>query len=130
MKYIENATKEDEYNNLVFWAKLINAETWEEFKALAEGNPIIEEVGNLMLQMNVDDEKREVLEAQRRYREQFASQYTAGYTDAEDKYKPIIEEQDATIAEQGATIIEKDATIKKLLEQLKENGITPDISNE
>ncbi len=94
-----------------------------------------------MLQMNVDDEKRELLEAQRRYREQYASQYTAGYTDAEEKYVPIIEEKDATIAEQGATIaekeatiaeqgstiIQKDAAIKILLDQLKENGITPNI---
>ncbi len=150
LKQIENATKEDGDNNLVFWAKLINAETWEEFKALAEGNPNIEEVGNLMLQMNVDDEKREALEAQRRYREQTASMYTAGYTDAEDKYKAILKEKDAEKeaalkekdaekeaalkekdAEKEAALkekdVEKDAIIKKLVEQMIENGITPDI---
>lgn len=114
LKYLENATQKDSDNNLVYWAKLINAETWEEFKALAGDNPAIEEVGNIMLQMNVDDETREILEAQRRYREQYASQYTAGYTDAEEKYQPIIAEKDATIAEKDATIAELQTEIKRL----------------
>ena len=45
-----------------------------------------------MLQMNADDATREALEAQRKYREQYASQYKAGYTDCEEKLTPIIEE--------------------------------------
>ena len=73
-----------------------------------------------MLQMNVDDEKREILEAQRRYREQYASQYTAGYTDAEEKYMSIIKEKDESLAA-------KDAILIKLLAQLKDNGINPDL---
>ncbi len=52
----------------------------------------IREVGNLMLQVNADDLKREALEAQRKYREQYASQYTAGYTDCEEKLNPIIDD--------------------------------------
>lgn len=111
LQYRNKATKNDKLSNLLFWADLISAETWEEFKALADGNPDIEEVGNLMLQMNVDDEKREALEAQRKYREQFNSQYTAGYTDCEDKLNPIISD-----------LSDEVARLRKLLE---DNGINP-----
>ena len=39
LNHIELATEDDEENNLVYWARLFNATTWEEFKALAENNP-------------------------------------------------------------------------------------------
>ena len=120
LNQIKNATNTDRENNLVYWAKLISAETWEEFKALADGSPAIEEVGDLMMQINADNEKKTVLEAQRKYREVVASQYAAGVEDTEEKLKPIIEEQKAVIAE-------KDATIAKLQEQLANNGITLDL---
>ena len=38
------------------------ATTWEELKTLAKGNPYIEEVGNLVLEMNTDKYEREILE--------------------------------------------------------------------
>ncbi len=38
------------------------ASTWEELKTLAKGNPYIEEVGNLVLEMNTDKYEREILE--------------------------------------------------------------------
>ena len=60
-----------------------------------------------------------MLEGQRRYREMMASQYTAGYTDAEEKFEEIIANKDATIADKDATIADKDALIKKLEKELK-----------
>lgn len=105
LNHIDMATEEDISNNLVFWAKLFNASTWEEFKVLAKDNKAIEEVGNMMFTINSDDKAKEILEGQRRYREQMASQYTAGYTDAEEKL--------------GAVIAEKDALIAKLQSELK-----------
>ena len=87
---------------------------------MADGSLAIEEVGDLMMQINADNEKKTVLEAQQKYREVVASQYAAGVEDAEEKLKPIIEEQKAVIAE-------KDATIAKLQEQLAKNGITLDL---
>ncbi|SFC26878.1 PD-(D/E)XK nuclease family transposase [Butyrivibrio sp. YAB3001] len=118
LNHTDLATDEDINNNVVYWAKLFNATTWEEFKALAKGNDAIEEVGDLMYTINADDQTREILEGQRRYREQSASQYTAGFTDAEEQLMPIIEEdkvimanQNATIANQEAIIADKDATI-------------------
>ena len=114
LQYIDNATEVDSNNNLVFWAKLFNAKTWEEFKDIACDNPVIKEVGNLMLMMNMDQKEREILEGQRRYREQVASQYTAGYTDAEEKLTPVIDELQEKIDAANQTIAEKDATIAKL----------------
>ena len=141
LNQIENATNTDRENNLVYWAKLINAETWEEFRALANGSPAIEEVGDLMMQINADNEKKTVLEAQRKYREVVASQYAAGVEDTEKKLKPLIEEKDITIAEQkkaiekkdeaieekDKAIEEKDATIAKLQELLAKSGISKDV---
>lgn len=131
LQYIENASKDDEDHNLVYWAKLFNATTWEEFRALAKGNPVIEEVGNLMLHMNVDETTRSLLEGQKKYREQFASQYTAGYTDAEEKYEPIItrlSEQNSDllnhIAIKNAALVEKDAALAEKDAALVNNEAT------
>jgi hypothetical protein len=131
LNHIEEATEEDVTNNLVYWAKLFKAGTWEEFKALAKGNPVIEEVGNMIFELNTDDSTKHVLEGQRRYKEMIASQYVAGYTDAEEKLNPIIAAKDAEIAdkdnalaekdnalaEKDNTIAEKDALLKKYLER-------------
>ena len=112
------ATEEDISNNLVYWAKLFNASTWEEFKDLAKDNKAIEEVGNMIFTINSDDQTKEILEGQRRYREQMASQYTAGYTDAEEKLSAVISEKDALISEKDALISEKDTLIAKLQAEL------------
>ena len=105
------ATQEDISNNLVYWADLFKATTWEEFRELAKGNPAMEEVGNLILELNTDNQAKELLEGQRRYREMLASQYAAGYTDAEEKYESLIATKDAAIADKDAAIAEKDAAI-------------------
>ena len=111
LNHTDKATRDDIENNLVYWAELFNATTWEEFQQLADGNPAIEEVGDLILELNTDNQTKEILEGQRRYREIMASQYTAGYTDAEDKYMALIADKDAAIADKDAAIADKDAAI-------------------
>ncbi|MBQ9589722.1 MAG: hypothetical protein IJR29_06010, partial [Butyrivibrio sp.] len=101
-------------NNLVYWAKLFNATTWEEFRALANNNDSIKEVGDLIFTLNTDNQAKEILEGQRRYREQMASQYTAGFTDCEEKLNPIIKQKDEVIVEKDNVIAEKDNTIAKM----------------
>ncbi|MBO4458413.1 MAG: PD-(D/E)XK nuclease family transposase [Butyrivibrio sp.] len=113
------ATQEDITNNLVYWANLFKATTWEEFKTLAKNHPDIEEVGNLIFELNYDNQAKEILEGQRRYREQMNSQYTAGYTDAEEKYEAVLAERDIALAEKDASIAEQAAAIAKLQEELK-----------
>ena len=76
-------------------------------------------VGNLILELNTDNQTKELLEGQRRYREMMASQYTAGYTDAEDNYKSIIADKDATIADKDAEIAELKKTLNDIKRQSK-----------
>ncbi|MCR5156092.1 MAG: hypothetical protein K6C96_05390 [Butyrivibrio sp.] len=73
-----------------------------------------------MLMMNVDQKEREILEGQRRYREQVASQYTAGYTDAEEKLTPVIDELQEKVDAANQTIAEKDATIANLKAEIED----------
>ncbi|SFU93609.1 Rpn family recombination-promoting nuclease/putative transposase [Butyrivibrio sp. M55] len=112
LNHTDLATQEDINHNLVYWASLFKATTWEEFKNLAKNHPDIEEVGNLIFELNYDNQAKELLEGQRRYREQMNSQYTAGYTDAEEKYESELAKKDATIAELQAEL-EKYKNIKK-----------------
>ena len=116
-------------NNLVYWANLFKATTWEEFKNLAKNHPDIEEVGNLIFELNYDNQAKELLEGQRRYREQMNTQYVAGYTDAEEKYelerakdKAALAEKDSKLAEKDSTIAEKDATIAEKDSKLAEKN--------
>ncbi len=44
----------------------------------------------MIFELNYADQEKYILEGQRRYREQMNSQYTAGYTDAEEKCKAEI----------------------------------------
>ncbi len=101
-------------------SNLFNAKTWEEFKAIACDNPVIKEVGDLMLMMNVDQKEREILEGQRRYREQVASQYTAGYTDAEEKLTPVIDELQEKLDAANQTIAKDKEIIAKLQAEIEE----------
>ena len=129
LNHTDIATQEDISNNLVYWANLFKATTWEEFKNLAKNHPDIEEVGNLIFELNYDNQAKELLEGQRRYREQMNTQYVAGYTDAEEKYelerakdKAALAEKDSKLAEKDSTIAEKDATIAEKDSKLAEKN--------
>ena len=113
LNHTDKATKEDIDNNLVYWAELFKATTWEEFKALAKNHPDIEEVGTLIFELNYDNQAKEILEGQRRYREQMNSQYTAGYTDAEEKNKAEKEQMQDEINKQAATIAKLQEELQK-----------------
>ncbi|SFB81269.1 PD-(D/E)XK nuclease family transposase [Butyrivibrio sp. YAB3001] len=124
LNHTELATDDDIANDLVYWAKLFNATTWEEFRVLAKDNEAIEEVGNLIYTINTDDQTREILEGQRRYREQSASQYVAGYTDAEEKLNPIIEEQGKMLADNADTMAKQKETIAQKNETIAQKDQT------
>ena len=68
----------------------------------------------MIFELNYADQEKYILEGQRRYREQMNSQYTAGYTDAEEKCKAEIAEKERLIAEKEAEIAEKHSKISKL----------------
>ncbi len=118
LNHTELATKQDKDNNLVYWAKLFNACTWEEFKALANDYPDIKEVGTMIFTLNTDNQTAEILEGQRRYREMLASEHAAGVIEAETRLNSIIAEKDAAIADKDAALADKDAIIEKLLSEI------------
>ena len=72
----------------------------------------------MIFELNYDNQAKELLEGQRRYREQMNSQYTAGYTDAEEKANAEKEQLHNKISEQEATIANKDAKIEQLEAEL------------
>ncbi len=111
------ATEEDINNNLVYWANLFMATTWEDFKALAKDDPAIEEVGTMIFELNYDNQAKELLEGQRRYREQMATEYAAGVRDAKKEMQPVIDELE------GANNNLKDKA-SHLHAILKEHGIS------
>ncbi|MBR4667697.1 MAG: PD-(D/E)XK nuclease family transposase [Butyrivibrio sp.] len=117
LNHTELATEKDISNNLLYWAKLFKAKTWEEFKALAKDNPVIEEVGNMIFELNTDEETKYMLEGQRRYKEMIASQYAAGYSDAEDKLNPIIEAQKEELEKVKEDIAKKDLELQKYIDK-------------
>ena len=124
LNYTDLATKADIDNNLVYWANLFKATTWEDFKALAKDNPAIEEVGTMIFELNYDNQAKELLEGQRRYREQMATEYAAGVIDTKKELQPIIddlEEKSAKLESKNANLENENARLQALL---KEHGIS------
>ncbi len=123
LNHAKLATEKDKTNDLPYWAELFKATTWERFKALSKGRPDIEEVGNLIFTLNTDNQEKEILEGQRRYREQLATERAAGYLEAEEKYNGIINEitaeKDKRITDMSKDLSEKDKEIAALMEELK-----------
>ena len=118
LNHTELATRKDVESGLLYWAELFNASTWEEFKELAKDNPSIEEVGKMIVKLSTDDQTAEILEGQRRFREQMATTRHL----LEDAQKKVAEMSE-TIADKEATIADKEATIAELqaeIQRLKE----------
>ncbi|MBR4669516.1 MAG: Rpn family recombination-promoting nuclease/putative transposase [Butyrivibrio sp.] len=118
------ATKEDKDNNLVYWANLFKATTWEDFKALAKDNPAIEEVGSMIFELNYDNQAKELLEGQRRYREQMATEYAAGVRDAKKEMQGAFDELEAKTADLTEKYEKSESEIARLKALLKEHGIS------
>ncbi len=68
----------------------------------------------MIFELNYDNQAKEILEGQRRYREQMNSQYTAGYTDAEEKYEPELAKNKAEKEQMQNEIDKQAATIAEL----------------
>lgn len=113
LQYLELATQEDVDNDLVYWAKLFKANTWEEIQTLVQEREDLAEVADMILELNTDNQAKEILEGQRRYREQMASQYAAGCIDTEEKYRVKLEEKNKVIEEKDKRLEAKDEVIEE-----------------
>ena len=65
----------------------------------------------MIFELDYSTQEKYILEGRRRYREQMNSQYTAGYTDAEEKCKAELAKKEALIAKKEAEIAEKERLI-------------------
>ncbi len=115
------ATNEDIENDLVHWAELFKATTWEEIRSIVDGNPTFEEVANRMYSANTIPEEQTYIEAHERFLAQKRGAHDAGVDEGIEiglaKAQSIIDEKDATIAEKDKRIAEKD---KRIAEKDKE----------
>ena len=110
LRYKDLATQEDIDDGLVYWAKLFMATTWEELASLVQGHDEVEEVADLILELNTDNQAKEIREGQRKYREQMAT-FQALQKQVEDDQK--------TIADKDATIAALQAEIERLKNEKK-----------
>ena len=72
----------------------------------------------MILELNTDNKAKEILEGQRRYREMLASQYAAGYSDAEEKLSPTI----SNLRNENDDLKERNENLKERNENLKESN--------
>ncbi len=76
----------------------------------------------MIFELNYDNQAKEILEGQRRYREQMNSQYTAGYTDAEEKYEPELAQKESKISElcdENTDLRDENAELKRKIAELE-----------
>ena len=97
LNHIEEATKEDEDNQLVYWAKAFMAKTWEELKLIAKHNEVFREVGEDMYQVNAETIERQMAEAHRRYLETTATIRAEGYEDGVADMQAQLDAKDAEL---------------------------------
>ena len=76
----------------------------------------------MIFELNYDNQAKEILEGQRHYREQMNSQYTAGYTDAEEKYEPELAKNKAEISElrdENTELRDENTELKRKIAELE-----------
>lgn len=64
---IENATQEDHESGLYDWAKVFKATAWEELKALADNNKVIQDTIVTIAQLSEDEKIRQQCERREKY---------------------------------------------------------------
>ena len=98
--------REEQKDDLYYWAKLFKATTWEEIKMLAEKNDYMGETVVTLHKMTEDEKIAEQCLARERYERDTLSIYRKGIREGR--------------AESEAIIAEKDNEIAKLTRQLEE----------
>ena len=105
--------REEQKDDLYYWAKLFKATTWEEIKMLAEKNDYMGETVVTLHKMTEDEKIAEQCLARERYERDTLSIYRKGIREGRAESEAIIAEKDNEIAE-------KDNEIAKLTRQLEE----------
>ena len=120
------ATKEDIDNDLVYWAEIFKATTWEELKKICLKNDTFKEVAQVMYKSNVQSQEKTIMEAHEKY---MLDKRTLEHELQESK------EELALLADENAALTAENSTLSievsslttsnaKLLALLKQNGIS------
>lgn len=94
----ELASNKDIDNGLVYWAKLFQATTWEDLKALINTRAEFEEVAKVMYNSNIQDQEKTLFEAHQKFVMDRMSAYDEGYEEAKELYSHELELKDEKIA--------------------------------
>lgn len=117
---IERANEEGASSQLVHWAKLFLAETWEELRSLCNGDEIMMEAAEMVYDINITPEERVLAEAHEKYlmdkRVSFRLGLKRGREEAEEQFRSELEQKNSELEQKDAEI----ARLKAMLE--KENA--------
>ena len=128
LNQIELATDDDRANNLDYWAQLFKSDTWEELQALAEENPIGEEVAEVMYEGMIQSQEKTFIEGHQRYidfmraakNSGYSSGYKKGVEETQAKVDAIIAAKDEALAAKDEALAAKDYEIARLKALLDE----------
>ena len=120
LSQIEIAMDEDYNSGLVHWAKLFLANTWEELNQIASGNPVFEEVLDLMYTINTIPQERTLFEAHQKYLSDMAS-----LRSEKDDTAVELAETKAKLTNTEVELSQSKAQNEQLRQLLLENGIDP-----
>ena len=112
---IDLATEEDKQYDIVHWAMLFKATTWEELKMLAAENEYLNEASNTMYLMSADERIRKQCLDREEYYQDLRS-----YERAIAERDNTITQKDDTIAKQVNALAQKDNTIAQQESQIQQ----------
>ncbi len=134
------ATKEDIDNDLVYWAEIFKATTWEELKKICLKNDTFKEVAQVMYKSNVQSQEKTIMEAHEKY---MLDKRTLEHELQESKEelalladeKAALTAENSTLAAENSTLAAENSTLSievsslttsnaKLLALLKQNGVS------
>ena len=108
------ATEEDRSSGLLHWAQMFLANSWEELKQIAAGDPAFEEVLDNMYTVNTIPEERTIFEAHQKYQALMSA------------LKSDKEEYAAELAKKDIELAKKDSELEKLRQFMISKGYDPD----
>jgi hypothetical protein len=103
---IKRATQEDQAHEIVRWAQLFTATTWEELRMIAEDNKYMSAASAAMYELNADDIMRQQCEAREEYN-RHERWMKRRYEKLEQDSKAQLAEKDRIIAELQAQLAEQ-----------------------
>ncbi len=120
------ATQEDIDNDLVYWAEIFKATTWEELKKICLKDDTFKEVAQVMYSSNVQSEEKTIMEAHEKY---MLDKRTLEHELQESREElALLADEKAALSAENSSLTAENSTlsseVSKLLALLKQNGIS------